>query len=47
VIAMALVLSGISLLTWALLRHLSSGSKRSCFAQTSRGSGVWDRQLDG
>jgi hypothetical protein len=47
VIAMAFVLSGISLLAWALLRHLPSGSKRSFLAQTSRGSGVWDQHLDG
>jgi hypothetical protein len=47
VIALALFLVGIALLMWAFLRHLPSRSKRRFLDQTSRSSGVWDRQLDG
>jgi hypothetical protein len=57
VIAMALVLLGLSLLTglffltwdlltWAFSRDWPSRPKRGSFAKTFRGSGVWDRQLD-
>ena len=54
VIAMALFLLGLSLvtwagalLTWAFSRDWPSRPKRGSFAKTFRGSGVWDRQLDG
>jgi hypothetical protein len=58
VIAMALFLLGLSLVTglffltwdvlrWAFSRDWPSRLKRGSFAKTFRGSGVWDRQLDG
>jgi len=46
-IALALFLVGIALLIWAVLRHLPSRSKGRFSDQTSRISGIWDRQLDG
>jgi hypothetical protein len=45
--AMALVLTGLSLLAWALVQHSPSGSKGKSSAQICRRSGVWDWELDG
>ena len=47
VMALALALFGISLLTWFFLRHLPSRSKANSSGQTTRYVGVWDQQLDG
>lgn len=47
VIAMVLVLVGISLLIWVFSRDRRSRLKGVSFAKTFRGSGVWDQQLDG
>jgi hypothetical protein len=47
VLAVALVVVGISLLTRILLRHLPSRSKGNLSGQAPLYSGVWDQQLDG
>jgi len=47
VMALALALVGISLLTWIFLRHLPARSKGNFSGQTTHYAGVWDQQLDG
>jgi Na+/melibiose symporter-like transporter len=46
VMALALFVFGISLLTWIFLRHLPSRSKGKFSGQTPPHPGVWDQQLD-
>jgi hypothetical protein len=47
VIAVAVVLVGNALLMRTILRHMPSKPGGKSSDQTSRGSGVWDQQLDG
>ena len=47
VMAIALVIAGISLLTWIFLPYLAARSKGSLSGRTPPYPGVWDQQLDG